>query len=72
VLCKVCGKPIWGEGYNPETNERCWSHVHDGKETHDDGSKVEPAGGKVMIKFGGVKIAADPKPVCPNCGELRR
>lgn len=46
-FCKVCGKPIWGEGWNPATGEPFYSHIHDNKEVHADGSKVEPAAGKV-------------------------
>jgi hypothetical protein len=40
--CKVCGKPIWGEGWNPATGEKFYYHVDDNKEFHDDGTKVEP------------------------------
>ena len=44
VLC-VCGKPIWGEGWNPETGQMYYSHKDDGEEQHEDGSWVRPAEG---------------------------
>lgn len=25
--CPYCGKPVWGEGWNPQTQERYYSHV---------------------------------------------
>lgn len=38
----VCGAGIWGEGYDPETGERFWSHILDSKVEHKDGSKIGP------------------------------
>ena len=42
--CKVCGKEIWGEGWDSSTGRRYYSHVHGGEERHEDGSWVQPEG----------------------------
>jgi hypothetical protein len=61
LLCK-CGLPIWGEGGNPATRERYWSHVSDSKERHADGSTVGPAD---PPKYGIAAPPATPKPASP-------
>jgi hypothetical protein len=38
-----CGKDIWGEGYDPKTGRRFYSHVDDNVGKHADGTWVEPA-----------------------------
>lgn len=38
----VCGKNIWGEGWDPRTGRHFYSHVDDNRERHKDGSWVEP------------------------------
>lgn len=38
-----CGKPIWGEGYDPKTRQHFYSHVDDNMGKHSDGTWVEPA-----------------------------
>lgn len=38
----VCGKDIWGEGWEPSTGQKFFSHIEDGEEMHADGTWVRP------------------------------
>lgn len=56
MICRVCGKNIWGEGWDPETGRRFFSHVDDGVEEHEDGSWVEPESETDEVRKNRIKI----------------
>jgi len=43
IICPKCGKPIWGEGWNPETGDRFYSHIHKEDETKCDFEIIVPS-----------------------------